>query len=183
MSMGRRFVAWAAAVLAVTALVSCLVFFAQGFTRWYFMDQAWLTRVLMLFAVSGVLACGLAALPRKSSAAGQDVPAWVRLPEGRLARAAHEVTLLFFLLVYLFVSDTLLRVFVLLRVPEGARAPVFQLLERLAPWSIAAAALAGLALGLAAWRKPRGRGLVLVLPLLPALLVAGFLLSQVLGPD
>ena len=46
MSPGRRALSWSAAVLAVTALVSGLVFFIQALTGWFFMDQAGLVRVL-----------------------------------------------------------------------------------------------------------------------------------------
>ncbi len=187
MSPGRRALSWSAAVLAVTALVSGLVFFIQALTGWFFMDQAGLVRVFILFAVAGGLACGVACLasprPGALSAPGRALPAWARLPESRPARGALALTAMCFLVVYLFITPALVQVFGWLRVPPAAAGPVFQVLERLTPWAITVLAVSAFGLGLAAWRKPSDRGVVLLLPLLPALLTAGFLILTVLGPD
>ena len=84
--------------------------------------------------------------------------------------------------VALFTGNTLFNLLRALRLPEEVFPRVLHPIEGLGLWSIVVSAVGALVMALVALIRNKDRALVIVLPLLPPLLVFGFILGEMLVP-
>jgi hypothetical protein len=136
--------------------------------------------VTVVFATASVLAC-LFALLTLAREPAPERPAIIRLPETRSARWALGFTVAFYPAVVLFTGNTLFDLMMTLGLPDEVFRVVFQTLERLGLWLIAASAAGAFVMAAVSLTKKKGRALVLGLALIPAPMVLAFIAGELLG--
>jgi hypothetical protein len=186
MSTSRHALAWLAAIVTLIAYITGVLFVLHGFTPLLSMSAEAEDLLALAFAIPSVLACVLALVAmRRQPAPERPVPqrpAIIRLPKSKAAGWALGFAAVFYPAVFLFTGNTLFNLLRALSVPEERFGAVLGTIEQVGLLSIVVCAVGALVMALVAVIGKRDRGLVLGLPLLPPLLVLGFILGELLSP-
>ena len=168
------------AILTLLAYLAAALFLSQGFWPSALQTAALSDLAALVFAAACVLAC-LLALFAMQRASNPKQPLIVRLPASRSARWALGLGAAFYPAVFLFTGNTLFNFLQRLGLPDQTFRVLLRGLEGFGLWLVVACALGAVLMALVALIRNKERALVLGLPLMPVLLVVGFILGELLG--
>jgi hypothetical protein len=180
MLRSHSLLAWLATILTLIAYITGALFMSQGFMPVVYMSEQVFNRVIQVFAIDSVLAClaALFAMSREQTTAYTGI---LRLPKSKPAKRGLGFTAAFYPAVFLFTGNTLFDFIMAFHLPDEKFMAILRPVETLGLWTIVGCAVGAVVMALVALIKHKDRGLVLGLPLLPVIMVFGFILGEILG--
>jgi hypothetical protein len=180
MLKSQSFLVWLTAILTLISYITGAMFMSQGFLPISYTSEQVFNSVIQVFAIGSVLAClvALFAINCEQTIAHTGI---LRLPKSKPAKRALGFTAAFYPAVFLFTGNTLFDFIMVLHLPDEKFMAILRPVETLGLWAIVGCAVGAVVMALVALIKHKDRGLVLGLPLLPVIMVFGFILGEILG--